>query len=193
MPGILPRLLRALTVTTVVLGLSATAHTRAGAHLPGPVVMAALAAVVLLLVLPLTRRTLRPVPLLALLGAGQLALHHVLVLLTATARCAPVAVHEHHTVLVCDGMVEQAAAHGATTTSMVLAHVLATLASAAAISHGEAVLRALLAPVRSLLDLPQPVVLPGVPRQRVAGLSFVPCGGALVLPPPTRGPPPVSC
>lgn len=189
------RLVRALAVSAAILTFSATAHTQGGAALPALPWLAGLTAVLLLVVAPLTARRMRPLTLLALLGAGQFVLHHALLLLgSGPSRCVPVQLHAHHTVLDCSGaLAEPATAHGIGT-AMLLWHLLATLASAAAITHGETVLRALLAAVRPLFALTARVEPPALaPRPRVSSHPWLPSAPVFRLTAPTRGPPLACC
>lgn len=168
------RLLRASVVTGVVLSLAGAAHVTAGGVLPAPGILAALAALTMLgVTIAAPRRSSIP-GLAVLLGLGQLALHSVFESTTAAAACAPslseaAASHLSHiagsvTSISCQGTdtgpVGPSAALGA---AMFAAHLLATLATAAAIAKGEDALWTMAAWLRPLLDLPVPTVL--LPRR----------------------------
>jgi len=70
-----PRLLRALVVAGVVVGLAAAAHVLGGGTLPPAIVTLTLGAVVLALCVALLGRRLGVASSVALLGVGQVALH----------------------------------------------------------------------------------------------------------------------
>ncbi|HEY0217671.1 MAG TPA: hypothetical protein VGC57_14875 [Cellulomonas sp.] len=81
-----PRLLRALGVVSLVVALGAVAHLLGGGHLPSAGVLAVLGVLLLPVAVLACGWRLRAVTVAALLGAGQLVLHHVLRVVTA---CAP--------------------------------------------------------------------------------------------------------
>lgn len=116
---------RAFVLAAAIVGLSTTAHQLAGGADPGAVPLVALAALTVALVRPLTLREARLPTMLALLGAGQVALHFAFEWCAELAR-VPAGVHHHGS-----------AASGA---SMLAAHLVATLAVALVLRHGEIVL-----------------------------------------------------
>ena len=150
-PGLAPLTLpRALTVTGLILGLAAAAHTAAGAHLPPAPVLCLLAALVLLPVTVLARRRLSLPSITGTLGAGQLALHTAFTSLPGPAEhCTAsvgIAAHGHHQ----SQTVPDCATAGAGLLAlhlpafpgpaMVAAHILAVAATALLLAHGETVL-----------------------------------------------------
>lgn len=81
---------RALTVCASVASLSVAGHALGGGHLPSFAALVVAFAITFPATVPLTRRTLRPVPTIGLLGVGQAAWHVVLTLLTpGAAHSAP--------------------------------------------------------------------------------------------------------
>jgi hypothetical protein len=144
---------RALTVTGLILGLAAAAHTAAGGHLPPVPVLGLLAALVLLPVTVLARRRLSLASIAGALGAGQLALHTAFTFLAGPVdQCtAGIAAHGHHQAQT----IPDCAAAGTGILAlhvpalpgpaMVTAHVLAVAATALLLAHGERVLWRMLA------------------------------------------------
>lgn len=186
-PGRLPRVLRAGAATTAVLGLAVAAHVEGGGSLPALPVLALLAALLLLVSAALTGRAPGPVRWVGLLGGGQLALHHLLGGLAGTSSCTPVELHRHHTVLSCGEAAAQVA-HGSST-SMVLAHVLATLVSAALLRHGETVLTFLASWLRPLWETPRAAAVPVAVAPAGSGPGRPARPTAYLASPPLRGPP----
>jgi hypothetical protein len=156
LPGQAPLTLpRALTVTGLILGLAAAAHTAGGGHLPPAPVLCLLAAVVLLPVTMLARRRLSLASITGALGAGQLALHAAFTSLPGPVEhCttpAGIAAHGHHqaqTVTDCTAAgtgipaLHIAALPGPL---MVTAHILAAATTALLLAHGETMLWRMLA------------------------------------------------
>ena len=145
---------RALTVTGLVLGIAAAAHTAGGGHLPPVPVLALLAALVLLPVTVLARRRLGIASISGVLGAGQLALHTAFSSLPAPVEhctSAGIAAHGHHQVQAIPDCLTRAsgilALHLPAIPGpvMVAAHILAVAATALLLAHGEAALRRALA------------------------------------------------
>ena len=145
---------RALTVTGLILGLAAAAHTAGGGHLPPAPVLGLLAVLVLLPVTVLARRRLSLASVAAALSAGQLALHTALTSLPGPVdHCSPavIAAHGHHQVQT----IPDCAAAGTGILAlhipalpgplMVTAHILAIAATALLLAHGETVLWRMLA------------------------------------------------
>lgn len=200
------RLLRAGTLAVVMISLAALAHVLGGGALPGGGVLAVLLGLVLVTCLVASGRRLEGLSIGAILGGGQLALHEAFALLGTTGADAASLGHVvgsgHHAVLVTHAGQpgsDVGAAHAVggghdhLSLTMVLAHVLATVVTAAVLARGERALWLLagwLAPViRILLERPahwpRPAAITvAVPRLRSA---------ELVLAAPRRGPPLVVC
>ena len=194
------RVARAGLVATLVLALAALAHRVGGGTLPDPLILAALAAFTMAGATFAARFRLTFARLVAVLGTGQVALHHGLGF-SAGVACSPVpGGHAGHAepgrVASCvtvaplpDGVAHLP--HDATTgVWMVLAHVLATLVVALVVAHGEralGLLLAWLAPRGALADL-----LPALPVvHRLPAPLAAPSRAATVhlRIPTTRGPP----
>ncbi|HEY8717781.1 hypothetical protein [Pengzhenrongella sp.] len=205
------RLARAGIVAGAVLGLAAGAHRMGGGSLPGPLAILALGAVLLALTTALAGRRLTTVVLALVLGGGQFALHWIFDAL-APMGCAPVAAagpappalahlgHAAGTMLTCGGMqrgpaVPQSSevlqAHAAGSPAMLLAHVLATLATVLVIASGERTLWWLLTWLRPLVQAPaRPEVRVVVRRGLVRLPAVVRARRAVYLrTSPRRGPP----
>ncbi|MFC0713423.1 hypothetical protein [Cellulomonas biazotea] len=180
------RLARAGLVASVVVALSAVAHVLGGGVLPHAVVLVALTSLVLAVAVVLAGRRLGVVATTALLGVGQLALHHGFVLLGPV--CAPAAatagpaghldhaahaehaVHAAHAVQVATAagsaagcVVGHAAAQpllGAS--AMLVLHAVATVLTAVVVAGADRALHWLVAWLRPRLAVPGPVVVPAV-------------------------------
>jgi len=151
---------RSLAVAAAAVGLSVVSHDLAGGARPGVVPLAVLAVLTLVAVRPLARREIRLPLLLAVLGAGQLALHHAF---EGAARIAPVAPHPHDA--------------GGSTLAMLGAHAAATVAVALVLRHGDAALwrlwswltgRGVPAAPRALVDVAVPPPSGALPTVRLA-------------------------
>ncbi|CCQ45091.1 hypothetical protein ARTSIC4J27_1024 [Pseudarthrobacter siccitolerans] len=160
---------RALTVTGLVLGIAAAAHTAGGGHLPPAPVLALLAALVLLPVTVLARRRLSLASISGVLGAGQLALHTAFTSLPGPVdHCTPagIASYGHHQAqAIPDCLTAGAGAVALQLPAvpgpvMVAAHILALAATALLLAHGEEALWRALAwlapPVLELYARPLP-------------------------------------
>lgn len=189
------RLLRAGTLAVVMISLAALAHVLGGGALPGGGVLTVLLGLVLVTCLVASGRRLGAPSIGAILGGGQLALHEAFALLGTTGADAASLGHVvgsgHHAVLVTHA--GQAGSGHHLSLSMLLAHALATVVTAAVLARGERALWLLagwLAPVIRLLlerpaHWPRPAAITvAVPRLRSA---------ELVLAAPRRGPPLVVC
>lgn len=145
---------RAFTISGLIIGLAAAAHTAGGGHLPPAPVLGLLAALVLLPVTVLARRRLSLASIAGALGAGQLALHTAFTALPGPVdHCSPaeVAAHGHHQT----PSIPDCAAAGTGILAlnvpalpgpvMVAAHILAVAATALLLAHGETVLWRMLA------------------------------------------------
>ena len=187
------RLLRAAVVTVVILALSTGAHLGGGGTLPPLRVFAVLAALTMLGVILIAKRTLRAPALVAVLGGGQFALHHAFgFFTTAAAVCAPASAHLHHSAIVCTG--ESVASHqhidGGTGAVMLSAHVVATLVTAVAITRGEEALHAATVWLYPRLFQPLgPAPTPLLPEVRAIGRGRCPHAVPFLVSPPLRGPP----
>jgi hypothetical protein len=194
------RLLRALTVTSLTVGLAAGGHVAGGGNLPAPMITLALAALVLVPVTWLTRRELSFTTLLGLLGAGQLVLHEAFTTLSVSAVCqSPMSGGSHHhagtSSLQC---LPTAAAAGMDThtaaavdpVAMLIGHALAVLATAWFLRRGEASLWQLLAWMRPLVRVLRPAVIPVAgPRTFARNPVFIPAPWRNLRLHSLRGPP----
>ena len=200
LPGQAPLTLpRALTVTGLILGLAAAAHTAGGGHLPPAPVLCLLAAVVLLPVTMLARRRLSLASITGALGAGQLGLHTAFTSLPGPVEhCttpAGIAAHGHHQAQTIPDCANAGAGLLALHLPaipgpvMVAAHILAVAATALLLAHGEAVLW------RTLAWLTPPVIglhprpLPQWTAPAPLSTSCVPPLHPALRTRPVRGPP----
>lgn len=181
--------MRAAVVASVVVALAGLAHVLGGGTLPAGVVLGALTSLVLAVCVALAGRRLGLVAVTAVLGAGQLALHHAFTLLGAVG-CPPGAADAHaghsaaehaaalqaaghaghaaHTAAT--GMVDAAAAcagagHAAAApllgaSAMLALHVVATVVTALVVAGGDRALHRLVAWLRPRVVVPGPVVVP---------------------------------
>lgn len=160
-------LLRSSALATVILTLSAGAHTAGGGQLPAPGILLAVLALTALVTTGMTRLRLNLPGIGALLGAGQLALHEFFTVFSTPALpVGPVAAqygHEH------GALPELVAVHGhmpadaGSAPLMLAAHALATLGCALLLAKGEAALWALAAWLRPLAGLPRAITPDAVP------------------------------
>lgn len=162
------RLSRAAVVSGATVFLAAGAHAMAGGSLPDPLIVAGLLAIAALPAVWLCGRKVSPAAMIAVLGAGQLVLHEAFGVLSqssATAPAlAPTAGHVHVLGPIA-GHAVGAAGHSEGA-GMLLAHALATLATALLLARGEAALWALgdwLRPLVRVLALPAIVPAPTAP------------------------------
>lgn len=198
----LQRSLRTTALGGSITALAAGAHVWAGADLPHPLVLAALVAVTALASTAVGRLTLRLPALMAVLGAGQLALHEGFVALAAEGEASPSSVaalgkgwHQHSgdalSAIGSLGGVAPAAAHDHSSPLMLALHAAATVACAVVIRRAEHALGLLAAWLRPLSGLPEPAaVLPPVAAPPVtprAVRRILPW--RQLAPPPLRGPP----
>ena len=183
------RRLRAVVATLLVVGLGATAHTLGG----GPALQPLPVAVLLVLVAPLVWHVVRArtsVPRMALaVGAGQVVTHVALAAMAPSTGGSAAAAHVHGGVaLTSSGQVGPAAAH--LSTSMLLAHAVATVVASVLLTRGEDVLRAV---VRWLLvELPAAPLSPR-PAGTVADTGPRGLVGRAVRPVGGRAPPLHAC
>ena len=190
------RMLRAAVVSAVVLVLSIGAHLGGGGILPHPGVLVGLAALTMLSVIVVAKRTLGLPALAGVLGGGQFALHHAFGFFSAAATsvvCGSDATHlGHSAALACT--VESAetyphASGGGMGVAMFVAHAIATLAAAMLIARGEEALHSVagwlkplftvlrLSPMRKLVRVGAIVLV-----RRLHAVPFL-------ISPPLRGPP----
>ncbi|MFD1214831.1 hypothetical protein ACFQ36_22655, partial [Arthrobacter sp. GCM10027362] len=152
------RLLRSSAVASAVLGLSAAAHVAGGGTLPGPGILAALAALILLPATVLAGDRLGFTSLAGLLGGGQLALHQAFTALGVPASCVAGGpartLHAGHTfpghVSALDCAAAAGQAHSAGGAWMTAAHLLATVLTGLMLLKGEEALWALRSWLRPL-------------------------------------------
>src|SRR5690349_4203120 len=93
-----PRLVRAVLLSGVVLGLAVGAHRLGGGAAPSAPVLLMLGALVLAVTAGVARHRVRLPEALALLGVAQVVLHHALTLTATTCTpsgAAPVGGHHH--------------------------------------------------------------------------------------------------
>lgn len=189
------RLLRAAVVSVVILALSAGAHAVGGGALPQPVIMLGLAAGTMLAVTTGIRQSLKIPSLVAVLAGGQFVLHHAFVLLSAPGSCTPASAHLHHagghavTSCVAGPLVSPESASGGIGAAMILAHLAATLATAALVARGEEALNAAAVWLRPLFTRPEPAVFPAVARIVVPEHGYRLVAAPFLVSPPLRGPP----
>jgi hypothetical protein len=203
------RTLRTTALGGTVTGLAAGAHAWAGGPLPHPLIVLALVALVALASTVAGRYRLRVPVMIAVLGAGQLALHEAFTAFAApgSAPSAAAAVlargqHQHpgdaaaalasvpSGAAVGSGDVLTAHAHASPL--MLALHAAATVACAVVLRRAELALTALADWLRPLACLPRPAAvvpattdLPVVPRPARRVLPW-----RQLAPPPLRGPPP---
>lgn len=170
--------MRSLALTSTSVGAGLVAHWAAGGSTPHP---AALLVVLSLLTLPVARLSVREVSpgvAVAVLGAGQAAVHLTGMASHGAVSASSGAAHDHTVT------VATSAAH-APGAAMLAGHLAVTLALALVWSRGERILFAVAARLRP----------PSLPRWVVpAPVALVPCtlaplGATLARRPPGRGPP----
>lgn len=147
---------RSGAISLVIVLLAAGAHVVGGGTLPTEPVLLALIALTALATTLATRFKLNVVTLGGLLGAGQLGLHEAFSALSPVSAAAPVSGH-HLMAEPLSPSLSTAHTHEMGTTFgtlMLVAHVLATLASAVVLAKGEAALWQLAAWLRPLVSLP---------------------------------------
>jgi hypothetical protein len=161
--------LRAASVSTATLTLAAGAHVLAGGELPAPGILLAVLALAVLAATTATRLKLNFAAMIALLGAGQFALHEVFTVFSTPVLTSHPTAGAHHLPAVAMPALD-AAAHvhalaGPASILMLAAHALATAACALLLAKGEAALWGLAAWLRPLVRLPEAVTPDaGTPR-----------------------------
>ncbi len=208
------RLLRASVITVVIIALSSLAHVTGGGSLPEPAIVVGLAALTMLAVTMAAKRTL-PLPALTLiLGAAQVAFHHLFGMLSSTARCEA-ATHAHHAIITCAtdtiplqhqaldaGPAAGIAAGTAAGTAaglgtgigaaMFAAHVLATLVTAVVITRGEQAVHATLAWLKPLFSPLKTTAITPTVRLSIKATDRALATPPYLVAPPLRGPPVTS-
>jgi hypothetical protein len=188
---------RALTITGLILGLAATAHTAGGGRLPAVPVFVLLAALVLLPVTVLARRRLNLASIATVLGAGQLALHAAFTAFPRPAdHCTTteMAAHGHHQVAgmpdcVAGTMAMHAVLPGP---GMTAAHLVAVALTALLLAHGETALWRMLAWLAPLAFALHIRVLPQWAAPAPPRMLFISRLHPCLRIPALRGPPVVS-
>lgn len=189
---------RALTVTGMILGLAAAAHTTGGGRLPSVPVFVLLTALTLLPVTILARRRLSLGTITTVLGAGQLALHAAFAAFPRPAEhctTAGLAAHGHHqAAAVPDCAAGTMALHGVAFPgpAMTAAHILAVAATALLLAHGETLLWRMLDCLTPLTIALHARVLPQWTTPAPPRTSFVPRPHPCMSIPALRGPPAAS-
>ncbi|WP_433875928.1 hypothetical protein [Sinomonas atrocyanea] len=202
------RSLRTTAIAGTVTALAAGAHAWAGGSLPHPFIVLALVALVALASTVAGRYRLRVPALIAVLGAGQLALHEAFTAFAApgSAPSAAAAVlalgrHQHPgdagaalasvpgTAVSSDDVLT---AHAHASPLMLALHAAATVACAVVLRRAELALTALARWLRPLTRLPRPTAVvppatPGPVRPRAARRVLP---WRQLAPPLLRGPPP---
>lgn len=197
------RVARTVAVTAVVVGLAVAAHVAGGGRPPRALGIVGLALATGYVCAWMARRRLSLPVLAGVLAAGQWALHHTFDALEASCATTIVpAVHAGHTVAA--GSCEPAAATAglaagqhlaAPSWAMLLAHVVATIASALVLAAGERALWALCGLLATLLPaLPRAAAPVAVPARRAPDVPAAPRPRRAVLlrTSPRRGPPTAS-
>jgi len=180
------RHLRAAVVAATVVALSAAGHVLGGGHRPHPVALLLLTAVAMVPAYVGGRVQLRYGTLVALLGIGQVVVHHVL----AGAGSPTPSTHHVH-----EAATTASAAASPGTDTMLAGHALATLVVAALLAHGDAVLWRVWRWLCSTLAVRRPVVVPAFDRlpRLVSTDPFALCRSADVRrTSPPRAPPPTA-
>ncbi|WP_138444868.1 hypothetical protein [Sinomonas susongensis] len=151
------RLSRAVVIAAATVFLAAGAHVAGGGILPDPLIVAGILALVALAVMTLTGRKIRPWLMLAVLGTGQFGLHEVFGALSDSASApsalSPSAEHVHVLAALSAPGIPGHLHGGSNSTSMLVAHAIATVLTALLLARGEAALWALLAWLRPLVRL----------------------------------------
>ena len=194
---------RATAVGSTVTALAAGAHAWAGGTLPHPLILATMLALVALGSTAIARLRLRLPALVAVLGAGQLALHEAFTALSVSQAASPEAAavlargrHQHTGDAAAalgslHAVPDALAAHSHASPAMLALHAAATLACAVVIRKAERAVEALAAWLRPLARLPRPTAV--VPAARVRTAPPRPARRVLpwrqLAPPPLRGPP----
>jgi hypothetical protein len=183
------RLFRALVVAVLVVGLAAGAHVLGGGSLPPGIVTVTLVAVVVAACVALTRRRVGLAATVALLAAGQVALHGVFSAI-GTAGCTalvPSAAHasmDHaaHAAYLATAGCGAAVAHSTLLPvlgawAMVVAHGVAVLAGALVVAGADRALTWLVAWLRPRLEPTRSARLPACAELTVPAVALVTVAG----------------
>ena len=175
------RRLRAAAVAVLTVALAAGGHVVGGGQRPHPLALLVLTVLVALPAYLLGGRRIGAVALLALLGGGQFAVHHVL---SAIESMDPVA-HDHLLAGHAHGAARSTAPGGLT---MFVAHAVGTLVTGALLARGEAAVWSLWHLLAPLFRL-QPCAVPAYRPLQITSYDVLPAGVLLVRPSGPRGPP----
>ncbi|WP_104165426.1 hypothetical protein [Arthrobacter sp. SX1312] len=159
--------LRALTLVSLILSVSAASHVLAAGHLPHLGVILLLGALLLVPVMLLTRRALSFRAALLAMGAGQLLLHTLFGMTAAPAVCrSSSAMPGHHAAfeLACSPAMQDQLGAASGGLAMLLLHALATVILAVAVSRSDHALEFLRAWLRPLFV--RPALAPPAPARR---------------------------
>jgi hypothetical protein len=166
---------RSAMLAAAAVTLAAGAHVLAGGHLPAPGILLGLLALTSLAATAATRLRLNSATMMALLGAGQVALHEAFSAFdSAFTPAAPGASTgpSHHadpfSVPVAAGPAELHILDSPLSIAMPAGHALATVGCALLLAKGEAALWSLAAWLRPLAQLPLPVTPDAVASPAVA-------------------------
>ncbi|WP_091232293.1 hypothetical protein [Microbacterium sp. 3J1] len=181
------RLLRAAAASTVATLLAAASHTVAGGAAPHPLLVLAVASLLVPVAAVLigVRASRRRVALTVLVS--QAAFHVVFQMLGSPTGIRAVDTHHHHVDLAAFGPVTQSAAPGAL---MVAAHIAAAIVTTMLLWHGESMVRAIADWVRARLLRVSATHLPdhARPASLISSL-FLPLSAGLASSISRRGPP----
>ncbi|GAA5203927.1 hypothetical protein [Microbacterium jejuense] len=179
------RALRGTAAAAVATVVAATAHTLAGGGAPAPALVAAVGILAAPLAVALAGRRLSVWRVGAIVLASQ-ALFHLAFAITAGAD--PTASHAHHTMVLAGGVTPVALPDA----PMLVAHVLAAIATVAGLYGGERMLQALGRGIRSILSRARVFApLPSVPRLLVSRRARAVLPARIVLSGLSRRGPPV--
>ncbi|WP_156135173.1 hypothetical protein [Arthrobacter sp. L77] len=159
--------LRALTLVSLVMSVSAASHLLAAGHLPHLGVILLLGALLLVPMTLLTRRALSFRSALLAMGAGQLLLHTLFGMTAAPAVCqSSSAMPGHHAAfeLACSPAAQDTMGATSGGLAMLLLHALATVVLAVAVSRSDSALAFLRAWLLPLFVLP--ALAPQAPPRR---------------------------
>lgn len=182
-------------ISTVIVLLAASAHVAGGGDLPGLPVLLALVAMTMLATTLATRFKVNLMAMSALLGASQLILHEAFTVLAPVGAAGPSGHHHPGTELLTPVLDPATHLHEPGTgagTLMLLAHALATIASAVALAKGEDALWQLAAWLRPLVALPALLFRPdagATPLVVGAPVVFIPRPWRNLRQDSRRGPP----
>lgn len=188
--------MRAFVVAVSTVFLALAAHLLGGGDVPHAIVLVPLAAVALAAAVPLSARRVGLPGAVAMLGVGQLVLHHAFDALSGMG-CAPAAgsasvQHVHaaaQTMQVACTSTHAGSAPALGGSAMLVVHVVATLLTAALIAGTDRALTWITTWMRPLVALLAPVALPASATLPVKVEAHVPAARRDVAVVPLRGPP----